>query len=82
MVSKKLLVKSRIVLFPDKSWEDSISVSSIALKRDGRASGALPGEQSNLIWQMEMERGFDNLVDIIRPLIMDIPGVDQLKKTN
>eukprot|EP00596_Hydrurales_sp_CCMP1899_P010055 CAMPEP_0119053880 /NCGR_PEP_ID=MMETSP1177-20130426/74706_1 /TAXON_ID=2985 /ORGANISM="Ochromonas sp, Strain CCMP1899" /LENGTH=571 /DNA_ID=CAMNT_0007033949 /DNA_START=2547 /DNA_END=4262 /DNA_ORIENTATION=- len=34
----------------------------------------------NLIWQKEMEKGYDNLIDSIIPLLGDVEGIQRLKR--
>jgi hypothetical protein len=34
----------------------------------------------NLIWQKEMEKGYDNLIDSIIPLLGDMEGIQRLKR--
>ena len=36
-------------------------------------------ESQNLIWQTEMEKGFEVLIDSIHPYICDLTDVDKLK---
>jgi hypothetical protein len=39
-----------------------------------------PDNSQNTIWQTEMEKGYETLIDAILPYISDIPGTDKLKK--
>jgi hypothetical protein len=34
----------------------------------------------NLIWQKEMEKGYDNLIESIIPLLGDMEGIQRLKR--
>jgi hypothetical protein len=56
------------------------SGDSITAPRKDSANAAQRPENTNVIWQSEMERGYDNLLDSIYPHISDLPGTNNLRR--
>jgi len=88
-LAKNLLAKCREAMrldanSPLTSLEDDTTTSRqsnlIARANTMIASPANPQDEKNIIWQSEMEKGYETLIDTIIPFISDISGVEKLKK--
>jgi hypothetical protein len=72
-MAKALLVKSRQVLLT----ESNSNADAAAATAGGRVA---PGETGNALWQTEMEKAYDALLDVISVFVSDIEGADRLRR--
>lgn len=59
---------------------DEICVEMNTPNRENGKKNISLVDNQNFVWQTEMEKGFEKLVDIILPYIVDISGSETLKK--
>jgi hypothetical protein len=92
-LSKNLLVRSRqkLLSVPDTSTagspardegEEDVNINNpnaIIAQRMNSGPISRP-ENTNVIWQSEMERGYDALLDLLIPHISDSTNVNSLKR--
>ena len=64
----------------DDNMYMEMNMSNPSTRENGNRKNFSLIDNQNSVWQSEMEKGFEKLVDIILPYIVDIPGSETLKK--